>query len=705
MANVKVYSDADGDLFVDFSKVASVKKHSMISIPLDPGQYFVRLSTRNPLLYKEEIINVVGDCVFHAKKEDFLFKLTDTQLNSLQFVCKQLNKLQWVEELYSGLCVSNEYDKIGTFQDGMCVVWKNKLCGFINKRGEEIIPCKYEDFGLTRVGLSTVRLNNKWGAIDSRGEFKIPLQYDFWNVSKDGRWEWEIDGLYYRGGKWGLCDRYGQEIVACMFANEVVAEEGFFIGEKECFGSGVTVIKPNGAYLFSDIEFEELRLISGDTSIFLIKQEGKWGIIGLNGRYVCRPQFESVDCFNNNLCPVKQNDKWGIVNKSGSFVQQCVYDRIDRDGSTGNYKVQINNKYGALDSRANIVIPCQYDSIYIYSSYYIVISSNLFGATDSRGVFVLPIEYESINTGRNSSYFVCKKNGLYGVCDYRGQIRIPFSYSSVSGPYDDVLIAGVNKNYGLLSIAGEMLTGLNYEAIEYRSGLGFCFKLNGLWGGVMSKSGRVIFSAKYYYVGNYCNGLFPVNIGGHEPDFWYEMGVRLGDLYPGNVEDGQWGFINSQVEVIPAQFDACNPFEKQNTVVMKEKRMGVIDNNGNIIVPLRYSFCKSLSDSLFLTADETRISMGESEYDIMFEDAPAIHKMYGIPYQTLCWNGRFDYFVKGGKYGLYSVGKEIVPPLYESIKSNKDLTLFIVKKGGKFGLIDKSGNTLIDCINDSLALI
>lgn len=71
MANVKVYSDADGDLFVDFSKVAYVKKHSMISIPLDPGQYFVRLSTRNPLLYKEEIINVVGDCVFHAKKKTF----------------------------------------------------------------------------------------------------------------------------------------------------------------------------------------------------------------------------------------------------------------------------------------------------------------------------------------------------------------------------------------------------------------------------------------------------------------------------------------------------------------------------------------------------------------------------------------------------------------------------------------------------------
>lgn len=52
--------------------------------------------------------------------------------------------------------------------------------------------------------------------------------------------------------------------------------------------------------------------------------------------------------------------------------------------------------------------------------------------------------------------------------------------------------------------------------------------------------------------------------------------------------------------------------------------------------------------------------MGESEYDIMFEDAQAIRKMYGIPYQALCWNGRFDYSVKGGKYGLYSVGMEIV---------------------------------------------
>jgi len=713
MTNIKVYSDADGELFIDFSKVASVKKHTMISFPLEPGQYFVRLSTRNPLLYKETIVNIVDDCVFYAKKEDFLSKLTDTQLNSLQFVCRQSDKIQWIEELYSGLRISSEYDKIEAFQDGMCVVWKNKLCGFLNKRGEEIIPCKYEDFGLTSGGLTTVKLNNKWGAIDYRGEFKIPLQYDYcmtrnnddyWNVSKDGKWEWDFGGQHYVGGKWGLCDKYGHEIIPCIFAHEVRVEEGFFIGSKSRLGSDVTVIKPNGDYLFSDLSFEEMRVIYGDLSLFLIKQDGKWGIIGLNGRFVCHPQFESVGDFTNDLCPVKMNDKWGIVNKSGSFIQQCLFDRIERDNWTGNYKVQINNRYGALDSKANMVLPCQFDSISIYNSCYIVKSSNFYGATDSRGTFVLPIEYESINRGQNTSYFVCKKNGLYGISDYRGQIRIPFSYSSISGPYDGVFIVGVNKNYGLLSISGEALAGLNYEAITYRSGLGFCFKLNGLWG-VMNKSGRIVFSAKYYYIGDYCNGLFPVNIGGHEPVFWIDMGERLGDWFPGNVEDGQWGFINSQTEVIPAQFDACNPFGEHYTVIMKERRMGVISKNGEIIVPLRFSFCMPLSDSLFLTAEDSRISMGESEYDSMYEEDPIIRNMYGIPYKASRWNGRFDYFVKGGKYGLYSIGKEIIPPLYESIKPNKDKTLFIVRKDGKFGLIDKCGNTLIDCISDSLALI
>lgn len=713
MATVKVYSDADGDLFVDFSKVAYVKKHSMISVPLEPGQYFIRINTRNPLLYKEEIVNVVGDSVFYAKKEDFVSKLTDTQLNSMLFVRKQQNKVQWVEELYSGLCISNEYDKIGTFQDGMCVVWKNKLCGFINKRGEEVIPCKYEDFGLTRGGLSTVKLNNKWGAVDSRGEFKIPLQYDFcgsrknddfWDVSKGGVWKWDIDDFYYVGGKWGLCDRNGKEIVACMFADTVRVDNGFFIGRKERLGSGVTVIKPNGDYLFSDITFEELRLVSEDASLFRIQKDGKWGIIESSGRFVCSPKFDSVDDFTDDLCLVKMNDKWGIVNKSGSFAQPCIFDKIERDTSTGRYIVQMNKQYGALDTKANMVLQCQYERININNPYYIVKSTNFYGVTDSQGSFIIPIENESIERKDNSSYFICKRNGRYGVIDYRGEIRIPFSYSSISGPYEDTLIVGVQDSYGLLSLNGGSVTGLLYETIKYRDNLGFCFKLNGLWG-VMNKNGKVIFPARYYFIGPYCNGLFPVNIGGREPKIERGWGGPIGLVFPGNVEGGQWGFIDCEKEIIPPQLDACFPFGEQYTVIMKNRQMGVVNKTGEVIVPMKFSFCKVLSNTLFLTAEGSRIIEGEDEYESFYGDDPAITNMFGMPSASHYRGGRFEFFVKEGKYGVYSLGKEIVPPIYDSIKPNADLTLFVVKKDGKYGVIDKTGYLVVDCVNDSLSFV
>jgi hypothetical protein len=51
--------------------------------------------------------------------------------------------------------------------------------GFLNTRGEIIIPAKFDFAQYFTEGLCAVRQNNKWGYIDKQGKIVIPFQFDY----------------------------------------------------------------------------------------------------------------------------------------------------------------------------------------------------------------------------------------------------------------------------------------------------------------------------------------------------------------------------------------------------------------------------------------------------------------------------------------------------------------------------------------------
>ena len=121
--------------------------------------------------------------------------------------------------------------------------------------------------------------------------------------------------------------------------------------------------------------------------------------------------------------------------------------------------------------------------------------------------------------------------------------------------------------------------------------------------------------------------------------------------------------------------------------------MGVIDEQGTIIVPIRYSYCSVLSESTCLIVNGGRMYfMNQSFYTK--EDQIEV-RMYNS----------HDRYLVGGKYGVYYKGNEIIPPIYDKIIPNKDETLFIVKKENKYGLIDSMGKILINVEWENLSII
>src|SRR5947208_10518550 len=72
------------------------------------------------------------------------------------------------------------YESIRDFSNGYAAVKMNGKCGFIDKEGVEVIPCKYDDVydGFSKDGLAAMKLNDKWALIDKKGNELTPFLYE-----------------------------------------------------------------------------------------------------------------------------------------------------------------------------------------------------------------------------------------------------------------------------------------------------------------------------------------------------------------------------------------------------------------------------------------------------------------------------------------------------------------------------------------------
>jgi len=55
---------------------------------------------------------------------------------------------------------------------------RNGKYGFIDKAGNEVIPCQYEKSGVFSDGRAWIRVGAKYGYIDQSGQVVIPCKYD-----------------------------------------------------------------------------------------------------------------------------------------------------------------------------------------------------------------------------------------------------------------------------------------------------------------------------------------------------------------------------------------------------------------------------------------------------------------------------------------------------------------------------------------------
>lgn len=162
---------------------------------------------------------------------------------------------------------------------------------------------------------------------------------------------------------YGIISCTGAEVVSPAW-NLILPEKcGLYCAQKnkgEVFG----YLGLNGEYALQPI-YAVARSFDHNTAS--VKTEAGWGVIDTNGNYVVDCKWEdtmTVSPHYNTACWVKHEDLWSLVNTA---TQKPVFDNkyygVDNFDESGRAVIHtVDNLYGCIDTKGNIILPMRLSS-------------------------------------------------------------------------------------------------------------------------------------------------------------------------------------------------------------------------------------------------------------------------------------------------------------------------------------------------------
>ncbi len=287
-----------------------------------------------------------------------------------------------------------KYDRGAEFHEGLAAVRRKNKWGYINKSGEEVIPCKYITAYNFHEGLAAVLLNDEDLAfIDKNGSVVFhavthehtSVMYYLDNLSgylPTRNYVSFSEGMCY------LCDPFSK-IVLDTKGNIVFSLEEKLKGGHNCcmwpYSCGLARVSLN----------------KGNKRLF--------GFIDKSGNIAIPTNYSFACDFSDSLAWVSNGKHYGCIDKTGKLIIDFVYDVPEKHRLEayydqprkawnmreyrGGYKfceglsgVNIGGKWGFVDNNGQVIVPFEYDDIRNFSEGFAwVMKKGKWGLVDKYG--------------------------------------------------------------------------------------------------------------------------------------------------------------------------------------------------------------------------------------------------------------------------------------------------------------------------------
>lgn len=229
------------------------------------------------------------------------------------------------------MIIPAKYDFAESFSEGLAAFEDSDgKCGYINTKGETVIEPRYDGAGGFSEGLAFVSIAGKCGFIDKQGDEVIPLQYDLAEDYSEGL------SAVRKDGKWGYINKSGHVVISFKF------------DKAESFSEDCAAVVVDGkiGYINRGSEY----VIEPKFEHYHYWQYRRRGVVGMGTCFA--PPF--VSSFSESLAAVMVGKKWGYINKKGEFVIEPKFDLAGRF-TEGFAKVAVGDKLGYIDKQGKYI--------------------------------------------------------------------------------------------------------------------------------------------------------------------------------------------------------------------------------------------------------------------------------------------------------------------------------------------------------------
>lgn len=396
-------------------------------------------------------------------------------------------------------------------------------------------------------------------------------------------------------------------------------------------------------YPYNETVIKEISL-SQNILIPLKNLNDKFGFIDTLGNWVINPQFDDASVFSEGFASVCKNDSCFYINKEGNktstnyfeetenytdgiavIKKEELYYLINRSGqiitkgyqdinepSEKLYVCKLNNLYGAINAKAEIVIPFSYSKLGNFKNKFAYYLSSQYGLVDTHNK-TLQAQWDWISDVDTNSNAIVKQKDKFGILNVKGQLILPTEYDYITHCQNEIYLVVKNNLYGFYNSQEKcFITSVDYN---YNSSFKPSYYTNG-------KQFKLIKGNEVALID--VNGRYSINFGTYSNLFFAKCDIiRI-------QKNNKYGFVDRKLKPVTAiEYDKATDYENNVAIVSKSASTFLIDKAGKIIYTIKNGEIINAENSLFIVKKNELLGLvnseGKSLLNIEFESINLIN--------------------------------------------------------------------------------
>ena len=322
-------------------------------------------------------------------------------------------------------------------------------------------------------------------------------------------------------------------------------------------------IDKKGNVVFRDSDQKDMRISDdfSDDGLLPFSQTvfpHKMGCLDINGNIVVAPKHDAIYKFNNGIAIVNDNRKYGAIDTKGNIVIPIVYNTLGSGVPptlNGKYTVGLKEgKLGFVDKANNFYSQC-FNNLpngwenQVGGAYLNAMSKNV-----DCGLY-------PIAKGEKWSFYKISPDAKWGYHNHLGTVTIPCTFDSADMFSEGLAKVSRNGQFGYIDTKGTIVIPLQeglQEASAFHDGLAL-IKNNGKYG-YIDKSGKIVIPCSFVFAQDFNEGMALVG-NGTKNTYINKDGKTITDYVFDN--------------------DFIRPFSDGLALVSYQGRWGFVDKEGN----------------------------------------------------------------------------------------------------------------------------